>query len=816
MLPASRLSPSLISTDPTIKPAQKVAEPPLPSRVTVSALQSLGKNKRKTFDLREEDQIGQSATRRIVQSAPRRMQVARRPAGSASISSTKSKTTPVIVQPEIIPRAIDSPVQIAEILRESAGLNPAQMGEMIAGLDHSPGGAVLTTENSYALLTQILEADDVCSEAQKDAMLVGLGIALDGQNMTEAKRNALTKKILHTQDPGMEDRMGDMVRGLGVILGGRAMSAKNRDALMTQILGAHAMCGMLQVLEMLEGLGSALGGQTMTAESCSALMAQILSSQESHSETRIGQLLRLGVTPGAKGNRNVSISHATYSAVQIGEMVLRLGITLGHRTMTAEHRNALMTQALSGYATYSPQLMGQAIRGMGTALGAQAMTAQNRSALMTQILGAHATCSEAQMAEMIKQSGMVLGGKLMTTANCNALMKQILLSHASCGMPLVSRMLSAFGAALGARNMTAGHLRALVRQILDGHATYSAQQMGQMIWGLAKGLGGEAMTPERCNALMIRISGVHAACSNEQIRAMLAGLARAMGADALGVLRGRTRSAPNRSALMTCILGNHATCSPAQIRWMIVFLCLLTVPDRLLAAIVRSAASPLKKSMMIAAVIAGNDSGVDHRQKCRRILNEIYLPPALNSFVDAACFAACGDLGGILTKDGLAEGDKLNLIEYACGSLMPSDQAALRMQLENIMFLDLPGTLKARTLSILLSKGPANPACFTIVRQWLIGTLADIPRSTWIRTEQTVEIEGRSTAFAEWCVDMTALYQGFKEHMTLEFIKKEREMIRAHPLLPSIVRAKILALLSAREQEFASLSERAEEDAWLV
>jgi len=214
----------------------------------------------------------------------------------------------------------------------------------------------------------------------------------------------------------------------------------------------------------------------------------------------------------------------------------------------------------------------------------------------------------------------------------------------------------------------------------------------------------------------------------------------------------------------------------------------------------------MKKGMMIGDAIAGSGSTVGHRQQCRRILDSSNMAQSLKNHVDAGYFAACGDIGSILSLEGLTEGDKLNFIDYSCDSLMPLDQAAMRTQFGTIMFLDLPRTLKAQTLSVLLSKGPSSPAFFTMVRQWLIGTLADIPRITWVRTEQNVEIEDRSTAFADWYIDMTALYHGFKDHMTLDFIKQEKAIISNHPLLPSIVQEKILVLLNTVEQERIAVS----------
>lgn len=77
--------------------------------------------------------------------------------------------------------------------------------------------------------------------------------------------------------------------------------------------------------------------------------------------------------------------------------------------------------------------------------------------------------------------------------------------------------------------------------------------------------------------------------------------------------------------------------------------------------------------------------------------------------------------------------------------------------------------------------------------------------------EDDVEIDGSSTAFADWYMDMAALYHGFKKPMTLDFIKTEKEVIHQHPLLPKVVQEKILQLLNKREQEQTQLQDPEDE-----
>jgi len=96
---------------------------------------------------------------------------------------------------------------------------------------------------------------------------------------------------------------------------------------------------------------------------------------------------------------------------------------------------------------------------------------------------------------------------------------------------------------------------------------------------------------------------------------------------------------------------------------------------------------------------------------------------------------------------------------------------------------------------ILLDKGLFIPDAFTLVRQWLIGTLADMSTIRWERRDGVVEIMGESTDYAGWYIDISTLYRECRKHMTSDFIKKERHLIGRHPLLPTDVQQKILELL---------------------
>jgi len=189
------------------------------------------------------------------------------------------------------------------------------------------------------------------------------------------------------------------------------------------------------------------------------------------------------------------------------------------------------------------------------------------------------------------------------------------------------------------------------------------------------------------------------------------------------------------------------------------------------------------------------------------------------SFADAGFMAACGNLNGLLGLEGLEDGEKLNFIDFSCGVVSPIVPDTMPIKLGQIMFLDQPTRLKAQTLVSLLSHGPYHPSWFASVRHWLIGTLAEIPKIQWVRTQvktkeemtdesgsaesakEEVTVECDSAAFADWYGCIKEFYHGVVKHMTDQCIEKEKIVISSHPMLPSDVQKTILAVLNAREQE---------------
>ena len=112
---------------------------------------------------------------------------------------------------------------------------------------------------------------------------------------------------------------------------------------------------------------------------------------------------------------------------------------------------------------------------------------------------------------------------------------------------------------------------------------------------------------------------------------------------------------------------------------------------------------------------------------------------------------------------------------------------------EEAAILTIDGVGEWATTTI--SHGTGNPNCFTMVRQWLMGTLGELPEISPGDAESTV-IDRDTQPLNAWRHVIIMLYHGFKKHMTADFVAKEKTIISRHPLLPSEIKGKILGLLT--------------------
>ncbi|MET3107970.1 hypothetical protein AAKU67_002841 [Oxalobacteraceae bacterium GrIS 2.11] len=585
--------------------------------------------------------------------------------------------------------------------------------------------------------------------------------------VTPIKKNPMERVADMLRNPARFSalQMGRIIRQSAQELAGQAMTETDRDALLTQILGAHASCTAHQMGSMIYGLGGVLGGSAMTAANRDALFTQILSA------------------------------HATCDTQKTEGMIDGLGQVLGGPIMTAANRDALLTQILGAHASRDNETIGTMIYGLGNALGGPAMTAINRDALLTQIIGAHTTCSSVKMCTAIGGLGTALGGPAMTAANRDVLFTQVFGAHAICSAQTMAGMVAGLSLALGGPALTAANRDALLTQIIGASATCNAQQISEMFCGLGLALGPTEITAQGRAALVAQILGAHATCSAQNMCAMI---------DGLGPLGGLCMTTENRVALVVQILSAHATIAPEKIAAMISHQIFWAGASEVLPKIYLAGATPMKTGMIIAALM-GKYTSAQQRPESRRILNEgltaIQAEPRLRACVEAGCLAASGDIAGILTLDELTDSEKLQFIRYSCNELITLDLPSLRAELGKTVFLPLSDALKNATLSTLLKSGPFDPALFGMVRKQMLGALSQIPDISWQITEEGAEVLKSSSGFADWYIDVQALYQESSYHMPLDFIRQEKELIRNHRLLPAQVKKSILDLLRVREEE---------------
>ncbi|MET3107971.1 hypothetical protein AAKU67_002842 [Oxalobacteraceae bacterium GrIS 2.11] len=486
---------------------------------------------------------------------------------------------------------------------------------------------------------------------------------------------------------------------------------------------------------------------------------------------------------------------ARFSQQQMGREIRQSARELAGRAMTETDRDALLTQILGAHATCTAHQIGWMIEGLGHELGGPAMTAINRDALLTQIIGAHTTCSPVKMRTAIGGLGTALGGPAMTAANRDVLFTQVFGAHAICSAQTMAGMVAGLGTALGGPGMTAANRDALLTQIVGASAHCNAQQISAMFSGLGLALDPSEITAQGRDALVEKILGAHATRSAQNMCAMIKGL------DSLG---GRKVTTENRVALVVRILSAHATIAPEKIAAMISRQIFWAGELEVLPKIYLAGATPMKTGMIIAALM-GKYTDASQRPESRHVLNEgltaIQAEPRLEACVEAGFLAASGDIAGILTLDELTDSDKLQFIRYSCSELITLDLPSLRAKLGKTVFLPISDALKNATLSTLLKSGPFDPALFDMVRKQMLGALSQIPDISWQITQEGAEVLKSSPGFADWYIDVQALYQESSYHMTLDFIRREKELIRNHRLLPAQVKKSVLDLLRVREEE---------------